>query len=53
MGVNQKLSFYTFEDFKVPQGYCIECQEEQFEQDYHAPYGEHQHHIGYIELAKI
>ena len=53
MGVNQKLSFYTFEDFKVPQGYCIECQEEQFEQDHHAPYGEHQHHIGYIELAKI
>lgn len=53
MGSNPKLSFYSFEDFKVPQGYRIAQQKEKTEQDHHAPYGEHQHHLWYVEIAKV
>lgn len=52
MGVNQKLSFYTFEDFQLPEGYTVETAEEKYLQDSHPPYGEHQHHLGYLEIIK-
>lgn len=52
MGVNQKLSFYTFEDFQLPEGYTVETAEEKYLQDSHLPYGEHQHHLGYLEIIK-
>ena len=52
MGVNQKLSFYTFEDFQLIEGYALMHCEEKYLQDSHPPYGEHQHHLGYLEIIK-
>lgn len=52
MGVNQKFSFYTFEDFQLPEGYTLTHCEEKYLQDSHPPYGEHQHHLDYLEIIK-
>jgi len=52
MGVNQKLSSYTFEDFQLPEDYTLTLCEEKYLQDSHPPYGEHQHHLGYLEIIK-
>ena len=52
MGVNQKLSFYTFEDFQLIEGYTLMHCEEKYLRDNHSPYGEHQHHLGYLEIIK-
>lgn len=53
MGKNPYLSFYDFQDFKLPDWYVIQKQQETKELDDHPPYDKHQHHIGYLEIARV